>query len=357
MTKWEYTETELWRYGEEGTSIFHVFGTIAVDTTVLVFAEARYGDGSDAGCAHDIVMRKSADGGKTFLKQKMLLSSEKKCCWVNPVPLYDHEIKRMFLFFAENFDNKRTQCYTIFSDDLGESWSDAQNLTNVLDTSFSLPGPGHGICLQNGGHKGRLLVPFWHRDKGVEAPSAERGYRVSCLYSDDHGESWSRSDFYGREMQANESRLAECGDSIFWSVRTRGNYQGCSRSFNGGDVFSVFEKLPLPLAKNCDIGVVSLCEKGICENMLLMSRVSHTDKRRDMEIRISYDGGQSFPDAFALMKGDAMPGYSDLCVICESEPIVGMVHCRNNHVLFSRISLQTLTGGKLDRTTRSVWLE
>ena len=91
--------------------------------------------------------------------------------------------------------------------------------------------------------------------------------------------------------------------------------------------------------------------------MVIMSRVAQLEKRRDMEIRISYDGGRSFTDTFSLMPGDAMPGYSDLCVIYEDEPIVGLLHCRNNHVMFSRISLQTLTGGKYENTSRSVWLK
>ena len=79
---------------------------------------------------------------------------------------------------------------------------------------------------------------------------------------------------------------------------------------------------------------------------------TETDLRRDMEIRISYDGGKSFPDFFSLMQGDAMPGYSDMCIIDEDEPLIGFLHCRNNHVLFSRISLQTLTGGRYDNTSR-----
>ena len=66
MTKWEYTEQELWRFNENGDSIFHVFGLTAVGNTVLAFAEARKGDGSDDQCPHDIRLRKSIDGGKTF---------------------------------------------------------------------------------------------------------------------------------------------------------------------------------------------------------------------------------------------------------------------------------------------------
>ncbi len=357
VSKWEYTEAELWRYGENDISIYHVFGTIAIKNTVLVFAEARYGDGSDADSVHDIVMRKSTDGGKSFLDEVKVLPSDGKHCWVNPVPLYDTETERLFLFYAENLGNTKTENHIMYSDDLGESWSSPKNVTEILQTHFSLPGPGHGIRLNNGVHSGRLLMQFWHRDKGVEVPSEERDYRISYLYSDDHGESWKHSPYYGRELLSNESRFVECKDSILWSIRTRDKYQGVARSYDGGDSFTEFERSPLPEAKNCDIGVISVRGKEEYENMVLMSRVSHLDKRRDMEIRISCDGGKSFPDAFALMQGDAMPGYSDMCIIDEGEPVVGLLHCRNNHVLFSRISLQTLTGGRYDNTSRSVWLK
>ena len=88
---------------------------------------------------------------------------------------------------------------------------------------------------------------------------------------------------------------------------------------------------------------------------MLLSRIGDPEKRLDMEMRISLDGGVSFTDTFKLMAGDAMPGYSDLCVIEEEQPVIGLLHCRNNHVMFSRISLQTLTGGKYDNTSRNCW--
>lgn len=357
MTKWEYTEAELWRYGENDISIYHVFGTIAVKNTVLAFAEARHGDGSDADSVHDIVMRKSVDGGKCFSDNVCLLPAEEKYCLVNPVPLYDSETERLFLFHCENIKNTNTKNYVMYSDDLGESWSNPKEITSAFESPFNLSGPGHGIQIKRGEHKGRLIIQFWHRFKGVDVPSEERGYCVSFLYSDDHGESWAHSDYKFNEQMVNESRIVETIDGLLWNMRTRENYQLVSFSADGGDSWSVGEACHLPPAKNCDVGVVSFQGKEGYGNMVLMSRVSQVDLRRDMEIRISYDGGKSFPDTFSLMHGDAMPGYSDMCIIDGEEPVIGLLHCRNNHVLFSRISFQTLTGGRYDNTSRSVWLK
>ncbi len=80
MSKWEYTETEIWRHGDNHISLFHVFGLIAVKNVVLVFAEAREGDGGDAHGLHDIWMRRSEDGlsGRTG---RLVALSGANGCW------------------------------------------------------------------------------------------------------------------------------------------------------------------------------------------------------------------------------------------------------------------------------------
>ena len=357
MTKWEYTETELWRYGEGDISIYHVFSTVAVGNTVLAFAEARHGDASDGNCLHDISMRRSVDGGRSFSESVDILPSDEKYCYTNPVPVYDEEIKRLFLFYSENINNTATLNYVMHSDDLGLSWSEAKNITGLFDAPFNLAGPGHGIQLKLGEHKGRMMVQCWHRYKGVEAPAEERRYGMSILYSDDHGESWIHKGNFGEDIMSNESRFIETKNGIVWHTRTKDKHHCASRSLDGGETWSDFTPCPLPPVKNCDVGAISVFDKEGYDNVLLLGRISTVDARRDMRIEISYDGGESFTDSFELMRGDAMPGYNDLCIINDGENTVGFLHCRNNHVLFSRISMQTLTGGKYDGTTRTVWLK
>ena len=357
MTRWEYTETELWRYGEGDISIYHVFGTVAVGNTVLAFAEARHSNASDGNCLHDIAMRKSIDGGRTFFESVDILPANEKYCYTNPVPVYDEDTGKLFLFYSENIGNTRTVNYVMNSDDLGESWSPACNITDIFDTPFNLAGPGHGIQLKSGEHKGRLMMQFWHRSKGVEAPAEERGYCMSLLYSDDHGDTWNHSEHFGSDVMANESRLVETKKCLIWHARTKEKHQCISRSYDGGKSWSSFEACPLPPAKNCDVGLIGLQDKEGYDDMVLMARITTIDTRGNIRIEISYDGGESFADGFDLMRGDAMPGYNDLCIINDGENPLGLLHCRNNHVLFSRISMQTLTGGKYDNTSRSVWLK
>lgn len=361
MSKWEYTETELWRFGEHDIAIYHVFASLAVKNTVLVFAEARYSDGSDAGAPHDIVMRKSTDGGKSFGESVCLVDGKRAHCYVNPTPIYDAQTGRVHLAFAENFGNKQTVLYLMHSDDGGESWSVPREITHLItqktDTRFHLPGPGHGIQMEKAPHKGRLLLPVWHRIGDVKIPRAERGYCTSFLYSDDHGETWRDVPPIGHAFFTNESRLCETNEGLVWTLRSFGTQYAISYSRDGGAHWSEPQVMPIAPACFCDSGMTSLRGKGNYDDTVLFSHISNTDPhvRCNMEICISTDGGKTFPKQFALPAGDAMPGYSDLCVIEEDEPIVGLVHCRCNHVLFSRISMQTLTGGEYDGTGRSVW--
>lgn len=361
MSRWEYTEAELWRFGNERYAIYHVFGTLAIEKTVLVFAEARQGDGSDAGSAHDIRMRKSTDGGKSFGEDICLMDAKNKGCFINPTPLYDAQTKRILLVFGENHGNTHTSLYLIHSDDEGEHWSLPREITASVtqksDTRFHVPGPGHGIQLKHGAHAGRLLLQLWHRGEDVSLPRAARGYCASLLYSDDHGNTWQHTAPIGKALCCNESRLCETAQDLLWTLRSYGTQHAASRSVDGGVTWEEAQRMPLSPANACDAGLISLGAGGKYTDTVLLSRISGAEKerRRDMEICISTDGGKRFDDRLALMTGDAMPGYSDLCVIDEDSPVIGLVHCRNDHVLFSRISMQTLTAGKYDGTSRKVW--
>ena len=365
MSKWEYTETELWRHGENGIALFHVFGVIAVKNMVLALSEAREGNGSDARCPHSIWMRRSIDGGKNFEPTVCLIPAGGVRCLTNAAAVYDREIHRIFVFYAENFQNCATKNFLIYSDDMGVSWSEEESVNDMLETGenpmpLHLTGPGHGIQIKQGEFAGRLLMPFWHRRYGVDVPTEKREYCVSALYSDDHGKSWKHTDYVNKKCMANESRIVETRSGLLWVLRA-GYGNPCrfsSFSRDGGVTWS--EEVPMAMspADNCDAGAVEIwTEKKGYEDMVLVSRISEKERRWNMEILISYDGGVTFPDSMKLPEGDAMPGYSDLCVIEEEEPVVGLLHCRSDHVLFSRISLQALTAGKYENTKRSVWLD
>ena len=339
MREFLKTDALLWKHGKGGYSLFHVFGVIAADDTVLAFAEARV-LGKDASEAHDIVMRRSTDGGNSFEESVCLFGGGR--CLVNPTPIYDAQAGRVLLFFAENFENTHTALFLSHSDDLGITWSAPQNVTHFItektDTKFHLPGPSHGIQLQKSPCTGRLLLQLWHRGPDVTLPRTERGYCASLLYSDDHGKSWAHIPPLGQEHHANESALCESEDGILWALRSFGVQHVITKSTDGGISWGAVQKMPLPPAFACQAGLISLPNAPNSPQTVLLSRVSRPEKecRRDMELCISRDGGDTFPLHYALPQGDATPGYSDLCVL-DSGKTVGLLHCHEGRVLFTRI--------------------
>ena len=360
MALWEYTETELWRHGDNDVAIYHVFGLVSFGSTVLAFAEARYGLAKDACERHDIVLRRSTDGGRSFSASVTLLSGGR--CLANPTPVHDAASGKTFLFYCENPDNCNTECFVTESADGGCSWSQPRRLTDELNAfsapyTFHLFGPGHGIDL-HGSYEGRLIVPVWHR-LSVELPPEERGYCASLLLSDDHGATWRQTaPFTGKACRANESRLTQTADgSLLWSFRpARMTCRFCSRSTDGGETWTEPAPMTLGPAVCCDAGLASMAGKAGFEDLVVLSRVSGMQRRENMELLVSADGGRSFTWRMALPQGDAEPGYSDLTVLREEEPVLGLLHCRFNHVLFSRVSLQALTSGRYEGTKRSVRL-
>ena len=356
---WIYTETELFRHNSGDISLYHVFGLASTKSgCVMAFSEARHGDGDDAGCTHDIVLRVSRDNGSSFEPETVLIEGMPGQCLVNPVPLYDTGTGRMWLFYADNFDNKRTDVYVMYTDDDAKTWSKPVCMNETLKENdpvghpVALPGPGHGICLKNG----RLILPVWHRKYGVDVPAKERGYCVSALYSDDNGNSWQHTGCFAQDILGNESRIAENANGLIWIIRPGNNlptrYYMLSK--DNGISWTSPVLCQMNPANNCDDGVVSFNAGPGYEDTLLVSRVTSMVKRFNMEILISRDGGISFESVMELPHGDAMPGYSDLTIMPDG--VVGLLHCRCNHVLFSRISMQALTGGKFENSTRKVWM-
>ena len=77
-----------------------------------------------------------------------------------------------------------------YSDDDGKTWSAPRDITYGIRKDwmhFLGTGPGTGIALHTGPHKGRLVIPAYTTNN-VSYLSGSQSSRV--LYSDDHGQTW-----------------------------------------------------------------------------------------------------------------------------------------------------------------------
>ena len=77
-----------------------------------------------------------------------------------------------------------------YSDDDGKTWSAPKDITYGIRKDwmhFLGTGPGTGIALHSGPHKGRLVIPVYTTNN-VSYLSGSQSSRI--IYSDDHGETW-----------------------------------------------------------------------------------------------------------------------------------------------------------------------
>ena len=198
-------------------------------TTIHAFAEARFGDKDHFECADCSVLgiahRRSFDGGDTW---------EEEAKWVvdhsptdpedptsnvggNIVVVYDEKDDKIVLHFVRGV-SANGDCvpgnsnWEVVSYDDGETWSEPREISSFLGSFVGvLPGPGTGIQLQNGPHKGRLVMPG-HYETAFRGDGADIVYGASGrseredththnpsllfllsrrYYSDDSGGTWT----------------------------------------------------------------------------------------------------------------------------------------------------------------------
>ena len=97
---------------------------------------------------------------------------------------FDYSDKNIFRVSNTNY------LWMSYSDDDGKTWSAPKDITYGIRKDwmhFLGTGPGTGIALHSGPHKGRLVIPAYTTNN-VSYLGASQSSRV--IYSDDHGETW-----------------------------------------------------------------------------------------------------------------------------------------------------------------------
>ena len=97
---------------------------------------------------------------------------------------FDYSDKNIFRVSNTNY------LWMSYSDDDGKTWSAPKDITYGIRKDwmhFLGTGPGTGIALHSGPHKGRLVIPAYTTNS-VSYLGGSQSSRV--IYSDDHGETW-----------------------------------------------------------------------------------------------------------------------------------------------------------------------
>jgi hypothetical protein len=180
---------------------FRVPGLVALNSTLLAFAEGRKFGCADYSGQIDLVMRRSTDDGaswdvlRTLVDAKAFFATEEKPTLRspvirNPTPVHDASSGATFVFFSgpgSSPSDPRKWVWMMRSDNGGRDWGAPRNITSECQYSAGVrwphatPGGGHGIQLASG----KLAVPMYALGNQSDA---ENG--VALCASDDGGDTW-----------------------------------------------------------------------------------------------------------------------------------------------------------------------
>lgn len=141
------------------------------------------------------------------------------------------------IYFAHSTKNpfrvaNTSYLWMSYSDDDGKTWSAPRDITPGLRKDwmkFLGTGPGTGIVLRNGPHKGRILIPVYTTNN-VSHLDGSQSSRV--IYSDDHGKTWHAGEAVNDNRQVDGQKI----HSSTMNNRRAQNTESMVVQLNNGDV-------------------------------------------------------------------------------------------------------------------------
>ena len=356
--------------GEGGYKTYRIPAIImAPNNELLAFCEGRVKGSADFGDI-DIVMKRSADGGRTWMPMNKIVDMDSLQAG-NPAPVVDlsdptYPEGRIFLFYntGNNHEgevrkgNGLREVWFINSTDNGNSWSAPKNITlqvhrpnqPMQNSSYHFSEdwrsyantPGHALQLTSGKYKGRIFVAANHSEGNPKRDFTD--YFMHGFYTDDHGASFHLS----QSLQlpgSNEATAAEIsnGGVIVNARNQKGDIKRriVAHSNDGGEHwnrFSFDEHLPDPVCEGSILNVGK--RKG--KQILAFSNAADTLRRNNLTLRISFDEGISWVKNILIEAGNQdgkidATAYSDLVKLAKKS--IGVLYERDDYkeILFKSI--------------------
>jgi sialidase-1 len=297
----------LFRSGEAGYHTFRIPALAATPRgTLLAFCEGRKSSAGDEGDI-DLLLRRSLDGGTDWLPTQVVHEEggAAKTTIGNPCVVIDRDTGVVWLTLCRN----NRDVLLMSSRDEGATWSAPQDITSsVKDPSWGwfATGPGHGIQLSHGRHRGRLVIPC---DCGFTPQLKNETQHSLVIYSDDHGATWKRGT--PTEAAMDECQVAERDDgTLLLSLRNyRGkNLRAFATSVDGGETWSSPEHHPQVSCPTCQAGLLGV---GPASARMFVYCGPAGPGRANLGLRLSRDGGVTWSENRLIQAGPS--AYSDLC--------------------------------------------
>ena len=293
----------------------------AADGSLLVYWEARATESDTGGTT--IEVWRSTDNGATFTNVQTF-GDGSNTKYSNPVMAVDQENTVHLLYVS---DTGSDGVYHLTSKDHGLTWSGPVNIIDAFEKEtigwdMVNLGPGHGICLQNGEYRGRLIFSVWCHTIT---------YDVYTLYSDDNGKTWQLGE--SAEGNYDETAIAELSDgSVMLNSRqysvpydtTAEEYKDHSRPASESEAYRYITVSDTGIGgwsdtrmdtnlKNPSIQGSVYSTTVNDQYVLLYSGCDSTKQRENLSVRCSYDDGKSWSNPIVIESSAAL--YSDLVII------------------------------------------
>jgi sialidase-1 len=324
--------------------------------TLLAFAEGRKHSASDRGHI-DMLVKRSTDGGATWSDQQVIWTDEGNTCG-NPCPVVDATTGTIWLLMTHNLgqdaerdiirktaQSTRTVWISNSKDD-GLNWSGPVEITaTAKDPSWGwyATGPGIGIQIQDGPHKGRLVIPCDHSYDDPEGNVAGEPVRYGShvIYSDDHGQTWQLGGLI--RPNVNECQVVELADSRGTLLMDMRSYFGRNRrthavSHDGGMTWTPPVDHSELIEPVCQASILRYSWPDEERSRILFSNPANS-RRVNMTVRLSYDEAKTWPVAKTVHRGPA--AYSCLAVLPDGR--IGLLYERGSRGPYEKITFATFT--------------
>jgi len=318
------SQQTLFTSGEGGYHTYRIPALLVTEAgTVLAFVEGRRDSARDHGDI-DVLVRRSRDGGDTWSPPQIVADLGRDTCG-NPTVVQDRDTGTIWLLLSGNLgdddegavirgesrDTRRA--YVTTSTDEGASWSPPREITAQVKTAemrWYGTGPGVGIQLRDGPHRGRLLVPGDHSypDPDGDLRGAPAAFGGHVLYSDDHGATWQLGGVIRpRVAEPQVAELADGRGGLLANLRT---YAGRNRrtqatSDDGGATWTWPRDQRALVEPVCQASLLRYSWPDEVTGDLLLFANPASRRRENLAVRASADGGASWPRARAIHSGPA----------------------------------------------------